>query len=126
MFNLHPYQNIYFNSVFTTLVKNIHKKFEIDYWGLTGKKALENILSLEKNENSVSVAVASYLPLDISKKLLNKNDRKRIKIVGQDYLNADYIYTNFTSEVDKKFDNKYEIPSNFKKIYSLKVANIRV
>ncbi len=126
MFNLHPYQNIYFNSVFTTLVKNIHKKFEIDYWGLTGKKALENILNLEKNKNSVSVAVASYLPLDISKKLLNKNDRKRIKIVGQDYLNADYIYTNFVSEVDKNYNDKYKIPTNFSKINTFISNNVVV
>ena len=33
----HPYQNIYFNSFFN---KVAHKKFEVDYWGLSGKKFL--------------------------------------------------------------------------------------
>jgi len=126
IYNYHPYQNIYFNSIFSNSVKNIHQKFEIDYWGLTGKKALNNILSLEKNSNSVSIGVASYLQLERSKKLLIQKDRKRIKIVGQEYEKADYIYTNFMSEVDKKYDDKYTIPKSFSKINTFKIDDILI
>ena len=37
----HPYQNIYFNTFFN---KNAHEKFEVDYWGLAGKKFLDETL----------------------------------------------------------------------------------
>ena len=121
----HPYQNIYFNSFFNK-TSSIHKKFEVDYWGLSGNKFLREILEIEKDKNYISVASASYLPLERSKKLLNVKDRKKINIVGQDYQNADYIYTNFTSEVDKKYDDKYKIPSNFSKINTFIIDNVVV
>ena len=101
----HPYQNIFFNSFFNK-TKSIHKKFEVDYWGLSGNKFLREILQIEKDKNYISVASASYIPLERSKKLLNEKDRKKIKIVGQDYQNADYI--QFMSEVDKKYNDKYK------------------
>jgi len=119
----HPYQNIYFNFF---AGKDIHKKFEIDYWGLSGKKFIEDILILEKDKDIISIAVSSFLPLQRSIKLLDKRDRKKIKIVGQEFQSADYIYTNFMSEVDKKIDDKYKIPSNFEKISEFTLSNIKV
>ena len=109
----HPYQNIYFNNFFN---KVAHEKFEVDYWGLTGKKFLEYILVLEENNNNIKIATASYLPLERSIKLLSKKDRVKIQIIGQDYKNADYLFTNFISEVDKNSNDKYKIPNNFSKI----------
>ena len=119
----HPFQNIYFNNYF----KNIsHSKFEIDYYGLSGKKFLKEVLDLEKNNKIIRIGVASWLPLERSIKLLNQEERERIKIVSQNFSNADYIYTNFISEVDKNFNDKYEIPSNFIKINEFLVDNIKV
>ena len=109
----HPYQNIYFNTFFN---KNAHEKFEVDYWGLAGKKFLDETLSANKNNEIIKIAVASFLPLERSIKLINKEDREKIKIIGQDFQNADYIFTNFVSEVDKNFNDKYKIPDNFSKI----------
>ncbi len=125
MFVYHPYQNVFFNA----LVKNtntIHKKFEVDYWGLSGNKFLNEILNLEKNNSKVSIATAAYLPLERSVKLLDPKNREKIKILGQDYQNADYIFTNFMSEVDKKYDDKYEIPKNFSKINTFVIDNVVV
>jgi len=119
----HPYQNIYFNSLFN---KNVNEKFEIDYWGLSGKKFLEDILISEKDKDSITVGVASFLPLERSLKLLDKKDRKKIKIIGQEYQNADYLYSNFMSEVDKSSNDKYKIPNNFSKINELILDNIKV
>ena len=96
--------------------KNAHEKFEIDYWGLSGKKFLEDILLLEKDKNIIKIGVAGYLPLERSIKLLDKGQRKKIKILGQDFQNADYIYSNSISEVDKNFNDKYQIPKNFTSI----------
>ena len=119
----HPFQNIYFNNYFN---KISHLNFEIDYWGLSGKKFLKEILALEKNKNIIKIGVASWLPLERSIKLLDEKDRKRIKIVGLNFKNADYLYTNFISEVDKNFDYKYKIPSNFVKIDEFILDNIKV
>jgi len=109
----HPYQNIYFNNFFN---KNAHEKFSVDYWGLSGKKFLEYILVLEKNKKLIKIATAAYLPLERSTKLLSEKDRKKILIIGQNFKDADYLYTNFISEVDKNSNDKYKIPYNFTKI----------
>ena len=109
----HPYQNIYFNNFFN---KNAHEKFEVDYWGLSGKKFLEYILILEKDKKLIKIGTASFLPLERSTKLLSEKDRKKISIVGQNFQDADYLYTNFISEVDKNSNDKYKIPNNFSKI----------
>ena len=58
--------------------------------------------------------------------ILNKKDREKIVIVGQDYQNADYIYTAFISEVDTNGNDKYKIPSNFTKIDEFILDGIRV
>ena len=59
-------------------------------------------------------------------KLLDKEDRSRIKIIGQEFQNADYLYTNFISEVDKNSNDKYQIPSNFSKVNEFILDNITV
>jgi len=119
----HPYQNLYFNSIFK---KDIHNKFDVDYWGLSAKKFLNDILILEKNKYPIKIGVASFLPLERSLKILSKEDREKIIIVGQEYQNADYIYTAFISEVDINGNDKYKIPSNFTKIDEFILDGIRV
>ncbi len=123
MFIYHPFQNIYFNNY---LNKISHLSFEIDYWGLSGKKFLEEILVLENKDDPIKIGVASFLPLERSVKLLNTNDREKIKIVARNFEDADYLYSNFMSEVDKNFDNKYKIPPNFTKIDEFTIDNIKV
>ena len=66
------------------------------------------------------------MPLERSIKLLDKEDRERIAIVGQEYENAHYIYSNLKSEVDKNYDDKYKIPSNFSKSNEFVVDGITV
>jgi len=119
----HPFQNLYFNSIFNG---GAHNKFEVDYWGLTGKKSLKKILVLEKNKSPIKIAVASFIPLERSLVLLNKEDRDKIIIVGQNYENADYIYTVFISEVDINGNDKYKIPSNFTKVDEFILDNIKI
>ena len=119
----HPFQKIYFNNYFNEIS---HLNFEIDYDGLSGKKFLEEILVLEKNKNIINIGVASWLPLHRSIKLLDKKDRKKINIIGQDFQKADYIYSNFISEVDKNINDKYKIPSDFTKISEFILDNITV
>ena len=72
----------------------------------------------------LNVGVASFTNLHLSKNMLSEDQKKRINIVGQEYQKADYIFTNFYYEVDINYDDKYQIPKNFSKIFSTKRGNI--
>ena len=105
----HPYQGSYFN------LFNVKKNnYEIDYWGLAGVRFLKQILNDNKNKELIKIGVASYLPLERSLKMIDKELSIRLKIVGQNYSNADYIFNNNISEVNKFVDDKYNIPKDFK------------
>ena len=108
----HPYQNIYFNFFIKAEVKKGFDPWKIVHPVIS---FLKKILANNKDKKII-VSVASYLPLERSLALLKKNDRNRIKIVGQEYLISDYIFTNNISEVNKNFDNKYNIPKKFIKV----------
>ena len=72
---------------------------------------------LKDSNNLIKVASASWVPLNRSIEILDKEKRDLIKFVGQEYEKADYIYTNYISEVDKNLNKKYDIPINFIEIY---------
>lgn len=121
MVQYHPYQGLYFNVLLSDKYKN---NFDIDYTALSGKYALKQMLDLENNKRVINIGVASWTPLERSKEILDKKLRSKINIVGQNYSLADYIYTNNISEVDKKLNNKYDIPNNFIKIYNLIIDDL--
>ena len=54
-------------------------------------------------------------------KTIIENKKERVTLVGQNYQKAEYIYTNHISEVDKRFNDKYDIPGNFFKLYEYKI-----
>tara|TARA_X000001036_G_scaffold79179_2_gene70845 strand:- start:1820 stop:3448 length:1629 start_codon:yes stop_codon:yes gene_type:complete len=119
----HPFQSLYFNQ----LIKQDKKKnFEVDYWGLAGVKFLNAILEKEKNKEEIKIAVASRIPLERSLKLLEKSKQEKIKILGQDYKNAEYIFNNNLSEVNKYKNDKYSIPKNFKKIEEYRIRGFMI
>lgn len=123
MFSYHPFQSLYFNNYLKNMT---HEKFEIDYWGLSGKKFLKDLIETNKDKDSISIGVASYLPLERSAYLLEKEKREIINIVGQNYYEADYIYTNFIYEEGKYKDFKYKIPENFTLINDFKIDGFKV
>ena len=120
---LHPYQSLYFNALIQGESKT---KFEVDYWGMSGVNFLKKILSRETNSSVIKIAVASFLPLERSLKMLDKKDSKKINIIGQNYQNAEYIFNNNMSEVNKFFNKKYNIPKNFEKVYEFNLNGFMV
>lgn len=124
IYKLHPFQSFYFNSFVTK--ENIHQKFEVDYWGLSGKNFFEKLIQLNKNNEQIKIAVASWIPLERSKSILNVDNQKKIQTVGQNYDEANFIFFNNTSEVNKNYNKKYEIPKNFEKIDELLINRILV
>jgi len=118
---LHPYQNVYFNFI----VQKPEKYFPIDYWGVSNMDALNFIIKNE-NKEKIFIANSSFNPLHRTLRIIKKENIKKIVFVGQEYNRADYILDNFYSEVNKKFNKKYEIPSNFELYYQLTKSNITV
>jgi hypothetical protein len=77
----HPYQNIYFNILGGRNMEEIKNNFELDYWGLSYRKALEYIL-----RNDASKVIKIYVPEvpgRISAKILTLADRDRLVYVEQ-------------------------------------------
>ena len=70
--------------------------------------------------------MSSFLTLERSIKILDKEDREKIDISGQEYQSADYICTAFISEVNINGNDKYKIPSNFIKIDEFILDGIRI
>ena len=117
---LHPYQNIYFNS----LVENkANKYFEIDYWGLANHEALEFIIKDKNNGDLVTIRTASFTPLNYSKKIINI-DEETYKFGGTTHANQDYIFTNYHYEKNPKYEKKYLIPKNYQKVFTIQRGNV--
>ena len=118
----HPYQSYYFNELLDNKKKN---GFEIDYYGLGAKNFFLKI-SEENKDKILSVAVASWTPIHRGLEGINLDLRKNIKVVGQEYEFANYIYKNNISEVDHRLNKKYKIPENFNKIYELNIEGLKI
>ena len=123
LIKLHPYQYIYFNSIFE---KRANKLFEIDYWGVSNKNFLEKIAKNNLEKDKIIIGVASFTDLYLSRKMLPDNLKNKIIISGQDYQNADFILNNNIFEINPKFNDKYSIPKAFEKYLSLKRGNILI
>ena len=105
MISNHPHQNVYFNFL---AGKNIERNFELDYWGLSNKQAFEYILNND-DKKKILIGSASTNHLSNSKKILARNDRRRILITEN--ISADYIidnYRNWHGRPKKEFVIPYD------------------
>jgi hypothetical protein len=99
MWNAHPFQNIYFNALAGT---DLRPRYELDYWGLSNRKALEYIV---KNDHSevIYVRPGSETPLGVAFFMLGAADRKRLKYADDE---SRYVVTNYRL-VKPPNDDKY-------------------
>lgn len=95
MYKNHPYQNVYFNNLVN---KPIRGKFELDYWGLSNRRALEYIL-LHDASPKINVAAGSWMHLEGAGFMLSAKDRERIHFVSSD-VNPHYLITNYRGVID--------------------------
>ena len=123
LFTMHPMQMVYFNFL---AKRDVSINYQVDYWGLSSIQALKKILNYEPKKTKIKIANASYATLWRSSVLLDKKEKNRVEFVGQDYQNADFIFTNFNSEINMKINPKYNIPKNFQLIDSFFVNKIKV
>jgi hypothetical protein len=121
----HPYQSLYFNGFLSKENKN---SYEGDYYGLSTSKAILEILKKDKEAKEknkiINIGVASHTPLQRGIEFIDINKKDLVRIVGQEFNSAKYIYKNNISEVDINYNKKYNIPENFKKIDELIVDGI--
>lgn len=104
MIRNHPYQNIYFNPLAGTNADDIIKRFDLDYWGLSYRKALEYILNTDKGD----VIPICVLPEDIHRNLINiLPPQGRNRIVFTSYKEAKYFLTNFIVNPRKHTNQEY-------------------
>lgn len=102
MIRHHPLQNIYFN----VLVKNWNRQFEVDYWGLANKIALEKILTASKEENFKVWPGRGYqwpggwqMPYLQNLSILSSEERGKI-LSSESHQDAQYVITTFQARKD--------------------------
>lgn len=85
----HPYQNVYFNFFAGS---NLQQRFEMDYWGLSYKQALEYIAENDKSAE-INISVQN-LPGILNFNMLTPLERERLKWNNNQNV-ANYFLTNF-------------------------------
>lgn len=114
MWKAHPLQNVYFNFF---AGKDIKDRYEMDYWGLGNRKALEYILENDKSP-VVNVRADSATPLKLSIYMLEPD--KRVRIRETDEMTAPYYVLNnyrlFKEPLESKYGKEYDL------FYELKVG----
>jgi hypothetical protein len=112
----HPFQFVYFNKF---AGKKVGNYFELDYWGVSNRSSLTYIVNNDKR-NELKVYVSSASPYHFSLLLLDKRDRKRIKIV--DNVNdADFLVTNHYYQEGNPIKVNQNLKKKFKLLKEFKV-----
>lgn len=92
---LHPYQNVYFNSLSRVLpIKqtDVGHSFDMDYWGLTYREGLEYLSS--NTTGNITVFAYPAAPAHRNHIWLPKTERERITLVGSIH-DAEYFISNY-------------------------------
>ena len=118
MYLNHPFQSVYFNLL---AEKNFNENFEMDYWGISNKIALEYIA--KKTNKKVNVYNLNTSDLALSKKILKKENRDLIN-VNYDLDKANYIINSFRDWNGATKPQDYLVPSNFEIFYEIKVDDV--
>lgn len=111
MVKLHPYQQVYFNSLVSHKTEAIRNTFELDYWGLSYKEGLEYIV---KNDNRPEIIIkVENIPGQINSLILTKPNRCRIIYTNTNQW--DYFITNY-----RNHPNDYPLNHN---VFTIKRSN---
>jgi hypothetical protein len=110
----HPYQNVYFNFLLGDM-KNAKDKFDLDYWGLSYRRALEYILENDKDKEII-VCVANP-PGEVNALALYPAERNRL-VFTMDPKQAKYFLSNYRW-------HKEEYPYK-NEVFSIKVAGAKI
>jgi hypothetical protein len=107
MWKAHPFQNVYFNTFAGT---GLRSRYELDYWGLANRKALEYILKSDHSE-VINVRADSFTPLSLTFDMIDARDKNRLRYSHDRNLSR-YVITNYrlvTDPDDAKYAKDYDL-----------------
>jgi hypothetical protein len=110
----HPYQNVYFNAL-AGGIRGAEGRFDLDYWGLSYREALEEILEADPNPG-VSISVYTR-PGRSNAGILEAGERRRIRFLDDPY-QATYFATH------ERWDRLSYRPSE--EFFALRVDGVRI
>ncbi|MBA3970647.1 MAG: glycosyltransferase family 39 protein [Bacteroidetes bacterium] len=116
MVKIHPYQNLYFNEVLGGDMQKVKDNFELDYWGLASRAALENIAKRDRSERIL--VYTDHYPVILSLRILSEENRKRIRITDT-VEKANYYIAGYRWRGAEEHEGQSEF-------YSVKVGNAKV
>lgn len=114
MIHAHPFQNVYFNVL---AGRDVKTKFDVDYWGLSSRQALQYIVDHD-GRSRITVWAGSFLPLKNGTLLLAPDDRERLTVVNKQD-SVDYIVTQYR----RNLTDYSEIGIPYKTYYRIDVDN---
>src|SRR5262249_12885284 len=94
MWKAHPFQNVYFNILAGT---DLRSRYELDYWGLANRKALEYILRNDHSE-VINVRADSLTPLFAAFYMIDAKDRKRLTYSDDQNLSRCFVHNLVSCE----------------------------
>jgi hypothetical protein len=115
MIRYHPYQNVYFNILAGRDMNEVKNNFELDYWGLSYRKALEYILRNDRSK-IVKVCVANW-PGKANADILTPDDRNRLMYV-ENPNEAKYFLSNY-----RWHKEEYPLKDEY---YSIKIDGTKI
>lgn len=117
----HPYQSLYFNEFLMD-----KDGYLVDRDGLSRLDSINKVISFSEDRKIINIANSSFIPYYRIKEAFSQEIIKKIKFVGREYDQADFIFNNFVYEVNPKYNDKYHIPNNFEQIYVLEIDGIKI
>jgi|ETNmetMinimDraft_32_1059908.scaffolds.fasta_scaffold28895_2 hypothetical protein len=114
-YKFHPYQHVYFNLMFKN---KFHNNFEMDYWGLSNRSAIEYIINNNTNY-PIKIGTKSFASLENSSLIFTDKDKKNF-FITHELSEADFVITNYMPRRSRDFiiDKK-----KYKKYYEVLVDN---
>lgn len=93
----HPFQNVYFNPIFSYNMTYVRQNFDLDYWGVSYIHALRYIL---ENDNSSIIKVHFKYFGGQNLVLLSTDENSRIRHYANGSEIVDYVLDNFEWDPD--------------------------
>ena len=117
MVTSHPYQHVYFNRLAGRDMAQVKQRFELDYWGLSYREALEHIVRTDTSA-VIKLEVLNY-PGVANLMMLESGDQARLRYVrAGEY--ADYFITNY-----RLHPQDYTYPW-LREVFSVRVGNASI
>jgi hypothetical protein len=115
MMKYHPHENVYFNRLAGSSMQEIKRRFDLDYWGLSYRKALEYVLRNDP-EDSIKVYFA-HRPGLVNAWILPEQDRQRLHSC-ESSRNVKYFFGDYGWH-----PGDYPYPNE---VYSIRIGNAKI